>query len=702
MNDIRINRLVIPHEKPVNIQLHGFCNASEYAYGACLYLRSTDQQHNISSRLLCSKSRVAPVKRVTLPRLELCGAVLLAKLVKKTVPILGIPIHSIYLFTDSTIVLVWMKAASTGWKTFVANRVSQIQELTNTECWKHAPTHDNPADLISRRVQPSKPSTLLQVQLWWQGPRWLEDKTEFWQADLPGRVPEDIPEERSARTLLATSSDSDDVMLKFSSYSKLIRVTAYCRRFIQNCRQGCERLSKPLSLAECQEASLSCIRIAQLASYHHEITTLCQHKVLSKKSTIFKLNPFVDEKGILIVGGRLDNSELNFETKHQIILSPHHHFTKLLILYEHNRPLHAGIQLVLASLRAKYWIPRARQTIRSILYKCLPCFRLTANSTHQLMGQLPRNRVTATRPFLTTGVDFAGPISMKKGSTRSKTLQKCYSAIFVCFATKATHIELVTNLTSQAFIAALRRFIAQHGHVRDMYSDNGTTFIGASRKLREFSNPLQDQQFKRELQGHSATCSLRWHFIPPRSPHFGGLWEWSVKAMKYHLRRVMEESVLTCEELTTLLTQTEACLNSRPLCALSDDPNDHTILTPGHFLIGAPLMSPPDPDVTELSLNRISRWQLIQRIRQHWWSRWSKDYLHTLQQRRKWASTRPNLQPCTLVILKEENQPPMQWKVGVIEEVFPGKDNVVRVASVRCSSTTLKRAVHKLVPLPPS
>ena len=160
MNDIRIDRLVIPHQGPVNIQLHGFCDTSEYAYGACLYIRSTDQQHHILSRLLCSKSRVAPVKRVTLPRLELCGAVLLAKLVKKTVPILGIPIHSIHLFTDSTIVLAWIKAASTRWKTFVANRISQIQELTDTECWKHIPTHDNPTDLISRGVQPS---TLLQA-----------------------------------------------------------------------------------------------------------------------------------------------------------------------------------------------------------------------------------------------------------------------------------------------------------------------------------------------------------------------------------------------------------------------------------------------------------------------------------------------------------------------------------------------------------
>jgi hypothetical protein len=163
----------------------------------------------------------------------------------------------------------------------------------------------------------------------------------------------------------------------------------------------------------------------------------------------------------------------------------------------------------------------------------------------------------------------------------------------------------------------------------------------------------------------------------------------------------MGETVLTYEDLTTLLTQTETCLNSRPLCALSDDPNDHATLTPGHFLIGAPIMSLRDPDLAELSLNRLSRRQLIQRMRQHWWSRWSKDYLHTLQQRRKWASARPNLQPSALVILKEEGHPPMQWKVCVIEEVFPGKDNIVRVASVRCSSTTLKRAVHKLVPLPP-
>jgi hypothetical protein len=228
-------------------QLHGFCDASEKTYGACLYLRSTDHRGRLSCKLLCSKSRVAPVRKVTLPRLELCGAVLLAKLIKRTVPVLAVPIHSIHLFTDSTVVLAWIMATPTRWKTFVANRVAQIQEHTSIECWRYVSTHENPADLISRGADPA---TLLEAQIWWKGPEWLQHKQEVWKETTPERLPEDIPEERPVTSLLTTSASSDDMIMKFSSYSKLIRVIAWCRRFIHNCRLPSDRLNQPISSSE--------------------------------------------------------------------------------------------------------------------------------------------------------------------------------------------------------------------------------------------------------------------------------------------------------------------------------------------------------------------------------------------------------------------------------------------------------------------
>jgi hypothetical protein len=206
---------------------------------------------------------------------------------------------------------------------------------------------------------------------------------------MPAGLPEDVPEKRPVFTLLATSQPSDDVILKFSLYNKLIRVIAYCRRFIHNCRPSSECLNQSISSRELEEAAQTCIRIAQHVTYYREITALRQNQPLSRKRTILSLNPFVDQKGILRVGGRLNSSDLNFESKHQIILSPHRHLTKLLISTEHTKLLHARTQLVLASLRTEYWIPRARQTIRSVIHKYLPCFRLKANSTHPLMGQLP-------------------------------------------------------------------------------------------------------------------------------------------------------------------------------------------------------------------------------------------------------------------------------------------------------------------------
>jgi hypothetical protein len=202
------------------------------------------------------------------------------------------------------------------------------------------------------------------------------------------------------------------------------------------------------------------------------------------------------------------------------------------------------------------------------------------------------------------------------------------------------------------------------------------------------------------VHNYAAKTQFHWHFIPPNSPHFGGLWEAGVKSLKYHWKRIVGKALLTFEEFSTLITQVEACLNSRPLIALSSEPNDPSYLSPGHFLIGAPLTTLPEPDLTNTTMNSLSRWQRVQRFSQQLWKRWSSDYLNNLQQRSKWRSQQPNLQPGMLVLLREDNLPPMSWKLGIISETFPGADGYVRVVTVKTSSGQLKRPIHKLVALP--
>jgi hypothetical protein len=200
---------------------------------------------------------------------------------------------------------------------------------------------------------------------------------------------------------------------------------------------------------------------------------------------------------------------------------------------------------------------------------------------------------------------------LKLGTPRSKTITKGYIAIFVCFANKAVHIEVVTSLTTEAFLAALRHFIARRGKPRTIYSDNGTNFQGAAHQLHEIYTMLHNTSEMARVQDFLANEGCDWKFIPPRAPHHGGLWEATVKSIKYHLRRTLGSNVDTYEELSTLLSEIEACLNSRPLCTLSDDTFNQTYLSPGHFLIGEPLTQLPSTNVTNVKCNRLSRWQHV-------------------------------------------------------------------------------------------
>jgi len=224
------------------------------------------------------------------------------------------------------------------------------------------------------------------------------------------------------------------------------------------------------------------------------------------------------------------------------------------------------------------------------------------------MGQLPADRVEPARPFLKCGIDFAGPFLIKSSIRRNAPLLKGYVCMFVCFTTKAVHIELVGDLSTQAFISALNRFFDRRGKSITIYSDNATNFVGASHKLKEWYDLFQTEQHKKKVEEVLLESEVQWRFIPPRSPHFGGLWEAAVKSMKNLVQKTLGNVHLTYEELYTVLTRAEACLNSRPLTPISTDPNDLSVLTPCHFLIGDSLLAIPEPDISNTSTNRLTRW----------------------------------------------------------------------------------------------
>ena len=315
------------------------------------------------------------------------------------------------------------------------------------------------------------------------------------------------------------------------------------------------------------------------------------------------------------------------------------------------------------------------------------------------MGNLPEVRVSQRRAFLNVGLDYGGPFNLKM--SRNITT-KGYICLFVCLSTKAVHLEVAVDLSSKAFLNCLKRFIARRGKCINIYSDNGSNFVGARNELQELSALLRNKHHQSQTENYATSKNIQWHFIPAYAPHMGGIWEAGIRSVKTHLKKVIGYTLLTYEEFYTVLVEIEACLNSRPLTPISTDPTDFTALTPGHFLIGTALTSIIQPDVQDVPSNRLTRYELLNKFEQIFWTRWRNEYLSSLQARYKWKSKSPNkeLNVGTMDILKDDKLPPKYWKIGRIVELHKGKDNHVRVASVKIVDGIDKRNLNKICVLP--
>lgn len=317
------------------------------------------------------------------------------------------------------------------------------------------------------------------------------------------------------------------------------------------------------------------------------------------------------------------------------------------------------------------------------------------------MGNLPSVRVNQAHPFENVGVDLAGPIYICSSLRNHRNpIIKAYIVVYVCLATKAVHLDLVTDLTTDAFIACLRRFCGRRGLPANIYCDNGTNFVGAHKELEDLRKLFLTQRHQDAVARDCADNGIHFHFIPPRSPTFGGIWEACVKSVKHLLRRVVGDAHLLESEMQTVLIQIEGQLNSRPIVPLPASPSDEMALTPGHFLVGRPLNAIPDPDQQAIPENRLSRWRRVQQLAQHFWSRWHKEYLATLQNRYRWNTELDNLAVGSVVALMDERYPPQKWLLGRVLDVHPGADGLVRVATVKTSTGTTQRAINKLCLLP--
>ena len=703
LTEKNISRCYFPKDATIIYQqIHGFSDASELAYAAVVYLRQVDSTGTVHIALVAAKTKVAPIKRQSIPRLELCGAGLLAQLLHHCQITFKFPLRDTFAWTDSTIVLNWLAGNPRRFKAFVGNRVSQIIDLVPPNRWHFVEGIENPADCASRGLYGSE---LLTHKLWWSGPQWLTLGIHHWpkQPTLsPNNLSEEADEICAHTAVLQTVPSTVIPMDQYSSYTQLKRITAWIRRFVKNCQTAAnDRTTGPLTAKELEQAQNYWIVISQRDHFSKEINLLSQNKPVSKSSSLRSLHPFIDQAGIIHVGGRQQNSNQNYNKQHPVILHGKHIISKLIVSAEHLRLLHAGPLLMNASLRRRFHFLGGRRVVRFITRSCVICKRQTARAhPPPLMGQLPAERITPDIVFSHVGIDYAGPLLTKFGYVRKPTLKKAYVCVFVSLSTKAVHLELVSDLTTEAFIACLRRFVARRGKPTNIWSDHGTNFIGAARQLNELYTFLKEKKTTEVISRFCSDQSITWDFIPEHVPHFGGLWEAAVKSFKRHLYRIMGDTKLTFEEMTTTLTQIEACLNSRPLTPLptSEDAN-FEVLTLGHFLIGRPLEALPDCQDVSLQVNPLKRWHLCQTLIRHFWNRWSTEYITNLQRMTKWQTKNSNLAVGDVVIVQEKNSTPTRWPIARIIAVYPGRDGVVRVVDVKTATGTYTRPSVKIIPL---
>uniref|UniRef100_A0A8D8MGU8 CCHC-type domain-containing protein n=1 Tax=Cacopsylla melanoneura TaxID=428564 RepID=A0A8D8MGU8_9HEMI len=697
----KLNSLSVPRHiavsNDVKLTIIGFADSSEKAMGAVVYSRVEYPDDSVRCTLLCSKSKVAPKKYVSIPRLELSAAVLLSKLVSCVVKTYEprFPVSNVFCFTDSTVALAWIHSNPCKYKTFVANRIQQIHDHISPQTFYHVPGADNPADCITRGLLPAE---LCNFHLWLSGPCFLLQPTSNWQLksyDNQHADDADVLEQKLHTLVLTTPANNPFLILarKHSCLDKLLRAIVYVLRFT-----GKLPREERISTADMEVAESTLLKSVQQENFPDEFRSIERREPCSP--SVRKLKPFVLD-GVLRVGGRLGKSNLGFETQHPALLPKKHHVTNLIIDNVHRKNLHTGPHLLLAILRQRYWILAARSVVRQRVQACNVCFRHNPAPVYPLMADLPDFRVTQSKVFYKTGCDYMGPFNVSLSRHRGVSTTKAYVCLFICLTTKAIHLELASDLSTPTFLNALKRFLARRSACKFLLSDCGTNFVGAKNALNEVYRLLQSREYKDELNTVLLNAKITWSFNCPAAPHHGGIWEGNVRPVKTHLMKVIGTQILTFEQFSTVIAQVECLSNSKPLCPLSSDPSDPSVLTPAHFLHAEPISVLPAADVSQTPLNHLSRYELLDNLVQNYWKRWSTEYLNTLQTREKWniPGGKP-LVPGMVVILKRDNCPPLHWPVGVIDKVHPGSDSVTRVVDVRTKAGVFRRPATKVCPLP--
>ena len=626
------------------VELHHFSDASEDGFGAVSYLRTVNYEGRIQCSFAIGKSRLAPLKPMTIPRLELSAATVAVKLDRMLRRELEIQVARSVFWTDSTAVIKYISNENRRFQTFVANRIAVIRDGSDPSQWNYVQTKMNPADDASRGV-PVK--DLTEDSRWIIGPSFLWQSDEMWPARCTHELKiedDDAELKKSLQSHSAVVEKSHGtsmdklVFSKFSSWIALKKAVSWILRFKHwlilkskvRVTVSNSVLKGKLTVEELKKAEHAIISCVQMYSYKEEIDTLKSgRKQLKKRSSLLNLDVVV-MNGLLCVGGRLKHLPTEAsDMKHPVILPKRNHVVDLIITYYHHLSGHLGKEYVLSLIRERFWMVNARAAVRRVISRCFKCRKHLQQPMQQKMADLPQSRITPGEPpFTYVGVDYFGPFHVKRARSRVKR----YGVIFTCLVVRAVHVEVAHSLDTDSFLNALRRFMARRGRPKEIRSDNGTNFTSAENELKHLVRQWNQEKIHEFLLQHEAS----WHFNPPCASHMGGAWERLIRTIRRVMTMVLREQILDDEGLQTLMCEIESIVNGRPLTRVSDDPRDANALTPNHLLMLKSNESYPPGIFSKSDGYSKRRWRQIQFLADLFWKRWVREYLPTLQRRQKW------------------------------------------------------------------